>query len=80
MKHGERWSIMAKAAGYPLCRLCHEPIARKHWGKSDLCTQCQDRERRMENGEYDIPGESPKTALGWWWYWHRNDQGGGQGG
>lgn len=76
-QHGEQWSMMAKAARYPLCRLCREPIARKDWGKTDLCTACQDREQRMEKGEYHIPGESPyspKTALGWWWYWHRHER------
>jgi predicted amidophosphoribosyltransferase len=35
----ERWAMWAKAAGYPLCRACREPIAKSLWG-SGLCSVC----------------------------------------
>jgi hypothetical protein len=36
-----RWALDAKAAGYPLCEQCQEPIAKAFWGKSKLCSTCR---------------------------------------
>ena len=34
------WSLRAKAAGYPLCRDCLEPIEKRLWKTSALCGEC----------------------------------------
>lgn len=36
----QRWQMEAKAAGYPLCKDCREPIPKGRWGTSDRCRRC----------------------------------------
>lgn len=47
------WAMTAKAAGYPLCALCREPIENEYWGKSRLCLPCQARESDLAETERD---------------------------
>lgn len=40
-----QWEVLAKAAGYPLCEECREPIVKSRWkqlvGRRTLCGSCE---------------------------------------
>ncbi len=37
----QAWQMKAKAAGYPLCVDCQEPLPKTLWGKQTRCRLCQ---------------------------------------